>query len=141
MKLDLPYETTRPNYQDRVNAWVQLCFGAAVAGDKVERNYRFMEEATELVQSTGLSREEAHKIVDYVYDRDIGDPIQEVGGVMNTLATLCTVHEIDMMGAAELEMDRINRPDVLEKVRAKQKKKPRFAPIVAGASAPPVFYA
>jgi hypothetical protein len=60
-------ETTPIDFQVRVNAWMLKCFGPEISADSKERNYRFIEEALELVQALGCSREDAHKLVDYVF--------------------------------------------------------------------------
>ena len=117
------------SYQSRVKPWLDACFGPQIAIDKTERNHRFIEEALELVQSTGCTRSEAHQLVDYVYGREVGDPDQEVGGVMNTLAALCLAHGLDMHEAGERELARVNQPHILEKIRAKQKSKPKHSPL------------
>lgn len=85
----------------------------------MERNYRFLEESLELVQSCQCSREDAHKLVDYVFSRPAGDKYQETGGVMVTLAALCNVHKIDIENFALVELDRIEKPEVIEKIRRK----------------------
>lgn len=117
-------EYTMKSYQLRVRNWVLTCFGTTVAADVVERNYRFLEEALELVQSLGCSREDALKLVDYVYGRPVGEPRQEAGGVEVTLNALCSAAGIDASDAAEVELARIWRK--LEVIREKQKQKPRF---------------
>lgn len=112
------------SFQARVAPWLIECFGAEIAHDKFERNKRFLEESLELVQSCGLTADAAHQMVEYVYGRDIGEKWQETGGVMVTLAALCFAQGIDMRGAGETELSRINRPDVIAKVREKQRTKP-----------------
>ena len=114
-------------FQQRVNRWVLECFGAEIAVDKVERNHRFLEESLELVQSCGCTKSEAHQLVDYVFGREIGVPSLEVGGVMVTLAALCTAHSIDMRGAGENELRRIWR--IISMIRAKNARKPRHGPL------------
>ena len=116
-------------FQSRVNGWMQECFGPEISADKVERNHRFLEEALELVQALGSTKDEAHKLVDYVYGRAVGDPPQEVGGVMVTLAALCLANGMDMDAAAETELSRILQPEVVTKIREKQKRKPAFSPL------------
>lgn len=76
-------------FQQRVQPWMMACFGPAISADFRERNHRFFEESSELVQACGMSKEEAHMLVDYVYGRPVGEKLQEVGGVMVTLAALC----------------------------------------------------
>lgn len=114
-------------FQQRVDRWLIACFGVEIARDKVERNHRFLEEALELTQSCGCTKEEALQLVDYVYGREIGEVSQEVGGVMNTLAALCIAHDIDMDEAGHIEMDRCWTK--VEKIRAKQAAKPKFSPL------------
>ena len=99
------------------------CFGAYIANDTTERNYRFLEEALELVQSLGCSQDDAHALVNYVYGRDQGDVNQEVGGVMVTLAALCNANEIDFVKAGDAELKRVwGKVDQIRQKHAKQKK-------------------
>ncbi|WP_090062048.1 hypothetical protein [Celeribacter neptunius] len=114
------------NYQDRVHDWVLACFGEEVAMDGAERNRRFLEESLELVQSLGATRAFAHQLVDYVFSRPPGDAAQEVGGVMVTLASLCATNGLDMTGEGQQELDRIDRPEIITKIRAKHAGKPQF---------------
>ena len=116
-------------FQQRVQPWLLECFGAEIAADRVERNHRFLEESLELVQSLGCTASEAHQLVDYVFGRPVGDPPQEVGGVMVTLAALCLASGLDMHGAGEVELARINVPEVVAKIRAKQAAKPNHSPL------------
>ncbi|WP_339100247.1 hypothetical protein WKQ99_18715 [Pseudomonas atacamensis] len=119
-------ELTSP-FQSRVQPWLMECFGPMIAGDREERNHRFLEEALELVQACGCSATEAHKLVDYVYGRDVGEPAQEVGGVMVTLAALCLANDMDMHAAGETELARIWTK--VEQIRAKQAAKPQMSPL------------
>lgn len=119
--------SAEPTFQQRIQPWMLACFGAEIAADKAERNHRFLEEALELVQATGCSAGEAHQLVDYVYGRPVGEPVQEIGGVMVTLAALCLAHGMDMHGAAETELARIWTK--VEQIRAKQAAKPKHSPL------------
>lgn len=115
-------------FQERVQPWMMTCFGPEISADKKERNHRFLEEAIELVQSTGCTRSEAHQLVDYVYNRPVGETPQEVGGVMVTLAALCLAHPgLDMHECGEVELARIWTK--VEKIRAKQAAKPAHSPL------------
>lgn len=109
-------------FQDRVQQWVLACFGEDVAADKLERADRFTEEALELVQALGYSADRAHALVEYVFGRPVGEPHQEAGGVMVTLATLLKVHSIDMAEAGEAELARVWTK--VDAIRAKQAAKP-----------------
>lgn len=117
------------SYQARTNAWMMSCFGEAITVDARERNLRFLEEALELVQSRGLTASEAHQLVDYVFGRPVGQPAQELGGVMVTLTALASAAKLDIGACAETELDRVWRN--MEKVRAKQELKPKFLPIIS----------
>lgn len=67
-------------FQADVQDWMVACFGETLTLDRVERNYRFLEEALELVQATGLSEDEVHALVSHVYSKPSGELSQEVGG-------------------------------------------------------------
>ncbi|WP_231691678.1 MULTISPECIES: hypothetical protein [Burkholderia] len=116
-------------FQARVQPWMLACFGAEISADVLERNHRFFEEAGELVQACGMTREEAHALVDYTWSRPVGEPPQEVGGVMVTLAALCLANGLDMHAAGETELARINVPETIAKIRAKQAAKPKHSPL------------
>lgn len=107
--------------------WMLACFGEAISNDVVERNHRFLEESLELVQSLGCTPSEAHQLVDYVFGRPVGVPLQEVGGVMVTLAALCNTQKLDMNWCGKTELDRVWT--MVEKIRAKQAAKPKHSPL------------
>jgi hypothetical protein len=111
-------ETT---FQRDVYNWLTTCFGPQIANDKIERNYRFLEEALELVQSLGCTKEDAYKLVDYVFERPLGEPQQEVGGVMITIAALCIVNNINMYDAGNIELNRVW--EKIDKIKAKHDSK------------------
>lgn len=115
------------SFQYRVKPWMAECFGAEISGDQQERNHRFLEEALELVQACGATASEAHQLVDYVYGRPVGDKIQEIGGVMVTLAALCLAHGLNMHIAGETELQRIWTN--VDQIREKQAAKPKHSPL------------
>ncbi|WP_238554051.1 hypothetical protein [Comamonas thiooxydans] len=114
-------------FQQRVQPWMMTCFGPEISADRRERNHRFLEEALELVQSCGCTASEAHQLVDYVYGRPWGEPAQEAGGVMVTLAALCLANGLDMQACGETELARIWTK--VEAIRAKQAAKPKHSPL------------
>lgn len=116
-----------PTFQYRVRPWLLECFGAAISGDKTERSNRFLEEAIELYQSANCTRSDAHQLVDYVFDRPIGEKPQEVGGVMLTLAAFCLAHKLDMHLCGEVELARVWTK--VEQIRVKQAAKPKDSPL------------
>ena len=113
----------KTDFQGRVAKWMLDCFGADITNDQSERCYRFFEEAGELCQALGMTEDMAHKLVTYTWGRDIGEPVQEVGGALVTLAALCHASDIDMSEAGEIEMARIDTPDVMARIRAKHQAK------------------
>lgn len=115
------------NFQRRVQPWLMACFGKKIARNRKERNHRFLEEALELVQACGCTASEAHQLVEYVFGRPIGEPNQEVGGVMVTLAALCLANGLDMHEAGEIELARIWTK--VEAIRDKQAAKPKHSPL------------
>jgi len=110
------------SFQSRVQPWMNECFGSQVSVDQLERGDRLLEEVLELLQSASYPRERIAALTGYVYGRPAGDPAQEVGGVMVTLAAYCLAHDLDMHRAGEAELRRVW--DNIEKIRAKQAKKP-----------------
>lgn len=117
------------SFQDRVRQWMLKCFDPKAIDDVSTRNYRFLEEALELVQACGCSVHDAHRLVDYVFTRPAGDPVQETGGVMVTLAAHSCAMRINMNAAGEHELARIEDPEVTEKIRQKQATKPKGSPL------------
>jgi NTP pyrophosphatase (non-canonical NTP hydrolase) len=95
--------------------------------DREERMHRFLEEALELAQAIGCSNRDAHELVDYVFSRDAGQPELEAGGVMVTLAALCTAAEIDMDAAGDRELERNWLR--IDAIRRKQASKPLGTPL------------
>lgn len=117
------------SFQSRVARWLKWCFGIEIAMDVKERNHRFLEEALEVVQASGCTRSEAHQLVDYVFSRPVGELKQEYGGAMVTLMAHAVATGNDLNACGEAELQRINNPQVMEKVRAKQAAKPKHSPL------------
>lgn len=110
------------SYQDHAKTWLLECFGEEVATNIPERSLRFLEEALELVQATGLTQVEAQRLLTYVYNRPVGKKAQEVGGVMVTLACLCAATGLDMREEGETELARVitKIPEIREKQEFKK---------------------
>lgn len=118
-----PAEDTR-DFQSRAIQWAHVCFEHMVVDDTHMRAVRFLEEALELAQALGCGHASARAVVDYVYGRPAGDPAQEIGGTMVTLAVLASVVELDLEKCADDELRRAYT--LIEKIREKNKQKPRF---------------
>ena len=114
-------------FQRRVAQWIEACFPAYACTDLEERIHRFLEESLELAQAVGCSREDAHRLVDYVFSRPADQPEREVGGVMVTLAALCSVANLDMdrAGDAELARNWVR----IDAIRKKQAARPIGSPL------------
>jgi hypothetical protein len=110
-----------PSFQQRVWEWFKSCFGPAGIKDKLQRYFRFYEEATELVQAGGMSRQDAHRMVDSVYDKAPGKVYQEVGGVATTLAMVCNAEGLELDHTADTELARVWGKQ--DEIREKQKQK------------------
>lgn len=110
-------------FQNEATDWMVECFGHDLATTRKERAQRFIEEALELAQAEGLTREDCDLMVNYVYSRPVGNTAQEVGGVMLTLAGVCWRANIHMNAATVAELRRVQQPEMIEKIRAKQASK------------------
>lgn len=115
------------SFQARVEKWLEACFPPEVRADRGERTHRFLEEALELAQANGCSRGDAVALVDYVFGRPKGHADLEVGGVLVTLAGLCSASEINMDEAGARELAR--NWDRIDAIRAKQQSKPHGSPL------------
>jgi hypothetical protein len=107
-------------FQSAVLGWMENVI-PGWASRKNERLFRFSEESLELLQSLGMTKDEVLRMVDYVYARPIGEPNQELGGAMLTLAALSTAHAMDMYVAGYQELDRVCRPEIIEKIKNKHR--------------------
>ena len=110
-------------FQAGVAEWMGQCFLPSLYSNMTERGDRLLEEVLELLQAHGYDRARVPTLVDYVFGRPVGEPAQEVGGVMVTLAGYCWVAGLDMDAAGDAELARINQPEVMDKIRRKQEAK------------------
>jgi len=87
-----------------------------------ERCDRFLEEAIELVQAAGCSRERAMEMLNKVYDRPEGELYQEIGGVSVTLLALTESvgMELDELEVMEIERIESKPPEVFRKRQAEK---------------------
>jgi len=91
--------------------------------DVEERAIRFVEEALELAQVEGVSAHQMHGLVDQVFGKAPGERMQELGGVMVTLAAYCAVAGVDAGKAFDAEYARCNDPEVIVKIQRKHAQK------------------
>lgn len=107
--------------QERVARWVRETMDEATLQNVRERCLRFIEEALELVQALGMSREDVLMMVEFVYNRHPGLPNQELAGVMVTALALATAAKLDAFDELHRELDRIF--EAQDEVRAKHLQK------------------
>lgn len=75
--------------------WGLRCFGSSHMTDKPMRALRLAEECVEYAQTTGLPKEQLHTLIEVVYSRPVGDPLQELGGVM-VCAAVCGKNQLGL---------------------------------------------
>lgn len=97
---------SRDDRQEQVRDWVVRCWGDG-AVSVVERVERFFEEAAELTQAEGISRDRLTEIIRHVYDKEPGQPPQEVGGIGTTLLAYCAAKGISADECERRELSRI----------------------------------
>ena len=105
--------------QVEIRKWLINQIGQPEQFESIEnRSQRFLEESIELVQATGLSEAQCHDLVKYVFNRPIGQVPQEIGGTIVCLAVLAERLDYNVGVCLEMEIDRIHRPEMIDKVRA-----------------------
>lgn len=71
--------------QKEILNWAIKTFGIETAGQPLERQRRFLEEALEWVHASGMTHADVQDLVHYVYaHKGMGKPQDEAGGVMIT---------------------------------------------------------
>lgn len=117
------YHPVKEAFQSDVGDWMEQCFLPSLANNMTERGDRLLEEVLELLQAHGYDSARVPTLVNYVFGRPVGEPAQEVGGVMVTLAAYCSVAGLSMQADGQAELDRINQPEVMARIREKQEAK------------------
>lgn len=88
--------------------------------DAKSRVRKLFEEATELCQALGLSEDDLLDEVVRVYQKPVGVVFQEVGGVGTCLLTLCASLGFSAGQAIACEIERVNTPEVIAKVKQRE---------------------
>lgn len=114
-------------FQSDVTDWLLECFGPHVVDDRLGRTHRFLEEALELGQAAGCTRDEAIALVEYVYSRPVGQLASEIGGSLVTLAGVAEAHQLDLFDAGEAELAKNYRR--IDEIRKKDQRKPTNSPL------------
>lgn len=93
--------------QSMIGKWAREAFGDFEATHLPQRGLRLLEEAVEAYQACGGTKEMAHKLVDYVFGRPVGELSQELGGVSVTLLALAAAAGFDVDFFESKEVDRV----------------------------------
>lgn len=99
--------------QDQTHAWCTAVFGESHATSLRQRGVRMMEEAIELAQTCHVPREMIHRLVDFVYEREVGEFRQEMGGLGVTLLCLAGAAGVSADECEDAEVQRILSKDPL----------------------------
>ncbi|WP_426235769.1 Lar family restriction alleviation protein [Pararhizobium sp. DWP1-1-3] len=111
--------SVQEGWQDRVAA-AHLALFHDDPTDVEERRARFAEEVNETLQAFGMSREDMHRLVDYSWDRPVGEPAKEIGAALLTLTSLCVIAGYDLMACGEADLEKLQRPETIARIRAKR---------------------
>ncbi|MCZ7974421.1 hypothetical protein O9X80_07950 [Agrobacterium salinitolerans] len=106
-------------YQSRVAAAHHALFHDDPT-DIAERNARSFEESVETAQAFGMSEDDAIALVKYTFSRPVGEPAKELGAKVLTAFSLGVVAGIDVMAAAEADLEKLQRPETIARIRAKR---------------------
>jgi hypothetical protein len=93
--------------QKNAYKWVTQTFGSDHANNLPQRALRFLEEAIELYQAVGASKNQAHKLIDYIFAKPAGVIEQELGGAGLTLLALAAAAGLDADSCEQQEFVRV----------------------------------
>lgn len=96
----------RLNRQNQVFDWVTKAFGPDHANSLPQRATRFLEEAIELYQAADGDLDMAHRLLDFVFNRPVGELDKEIGAVG---LTLLSVAAAAVVNADECEIAEVER--------------------------------
>lgn len=97
----------RDERQESVGAWARAAFGVEEATSLPQRGLRLIEEAIEAYQAVGGSADMAHRLVDYVFARPVGDLAQELGGVGVSMLAMADAAGLSADAERDREIRRI----------------------------------
>lgn len=107
----------------RVRNWIVRAFGEAILLNRAERAARVLEEAAELAQAEGVTPEWARRIVERCYSRPKGVAAQELAQLMVVVLGHSAAAGIDVEAVTIAEIERIEQPAVIARIRLKQAEK------------------
>ncbi len=97
-------KTDRRFIPGRIARWVVDRLGEKLLMDRRERAMRLVEEVIELAQAEGIAPFEVKRVTDHIYSRPVGEPDQEMGGVMVCAHAwaIATSSNLDFLTAKEV---------------------------------------
>ncbi|AFU88036.1 hypothetical protein CcrColossus_gp166 [Caulobacter phage CcrColossus] len=107
--------------QTNLADWLERCLGKKTLNSRKDRAIRVLEEAIELAQAAGISREKALEQLNHTYGRPKGRPYQEIAGVLNAALLTAEAYGYDGLTLGVEEWRRVeNKMDLIrEKNRSK----------------------
>jgi hypothetical protein len=103
--------SVRLERQQRVLNWARTVLSEDEVSGREQRAIRLAEETIELAQSCNVDKAMLHKLVDYVYGRPIGEPMQELGGVSVCVLAMANALGLDADTVEEIEVRRCEDMD------------------------------
>ena len=107
--------------QTNLAHWLERCLGRQTLLSRKDRAIRVLEEAIELAQAAGISRDKALEQLDHTYGRPKGRPGQEIAGVLNAALLAAEAYGYDGL---TLGLDELARAeDAIDVIRQKNQSK------------------
>jgi hypothetical protein len=97
----------RHQRQDSIFTWAMTAFTVEQATSLPQRGVRLLEETLEAYQACGGDLAMAHKLVDFVFSRPVGDLRQELGGVGVGVLALAAAAGFSADEAERVEVERV----------------------------------
>lgn len=114
--------------QLKTHDWFNSTFKRDIQGEgqATDRANRFVEEALELVQAIGITKESIRLQLDRVYSRPVGEVKQEIGGTILTLSLIASSQDLlmDDCWSAAIEDGYARQAKIRAKDAAKRKDSP-----------------
>lgn len=107
----------------RCRRWVREALGPGILLDVRERALRHLEEAMELAQALGIGQIDANALSGRVWSRPPGRARSEAAGSLFTLVVLADVEGIDLEHELLIELARVERPELIARIREKHAEK------------------
>jgi NTP pyrophosphatase (non-canonical NTP hydrolase) len=98
---------SRDARQKIVADWCVASFGEGAASSLPQRCVRLLEECIEAYQAGGGDPAMAHKLIDFVFGRPVGELAQEIGGVGLVLLSLANAAGVSADAEEKREVKRV----------------------------------